>query len=123
MVGAIAEDLAAAEAESLTHSGPARRCVDLAWRTLDSWSRTRRVVAKAEHLPRGANPRFVVTSLPASARDARSLYEDVYCARGEVENRMYVWTPPAMYGRRPPWKQVSSSLRHAWSAAAMYPAC
>jgi Transposase DDE domain group 1 len=88
LVGAIAEDLAAAEAESLTRGGPARRFADFAWRTLDSWSRTRRVVAKAEHLPKGANPRFVVTSLPASAGDARSLYEDVYCARGEVENRI-----------------------------------
>jgi Transposase DDE domain group 1 len=36
----------------------------------------------------GANPRFVVTSLPATAIDARTLYEDVYCARGEVENRI-----------------------------------
>jgi Transposase DDE domain group 1 len=88
LVGAIAEDLAAAEAESLTRGGPARRFADFAWRTLDSWSRTRRVVAKAEHLPKGANPRFVVTSLPASAGAARSLYEDVYCARGEVENRI-----------------------------------
>jgi hypothetical protein len=46
------------------------------------------VVAKAEHLPKGANPRFVVTSLPATAIDARTLYEDVYCARGEIENRI-----------------------------------
>jgi hypothetical protein len=88
LVGAIAEDLAAAEAESRTRGGPARRFADFPWRTLESWSRTRRVVAKAEHLPKGANPRFVVTSLPASARGARSLYEDVYCARGEVENRI-----------------------------------
>jgi hypothetical protein len=88
LVGAIAEDLAAAEAENLTRGGPARRFADFAWRTLDRWSRTRRVVAKAEHLPKGANPRFVVTSLPASARDPRSLYEDVYCARGAVENRI-----------------------------------
>jgi hypothetical protein len=88
LVGAIAEDLAAAAAKSLAQGGPARRFVDLAWRTLDSWSCTRRVVAKAEQLPKGANPRFVVTSLPASMREARSLYEDVYCARGEVENRI-----------------------------------
>ena len=65
-----------------------RRFADFAWRMLDSWSRARRVVAKAEHLPKGANPRFVVTSLPASAIDARTLYEDVDCARGEVENRI-----------------------------------
>ena len=88
LVGAIADDLAAAEAESLSHGGPARRFADFAWSTLDSWSRHRRVVAKAEHLPKGANPRFAVTSLTASAIDARTLYEDVYCARGNVENRI-----------------------------------
>jgi hypothetical protein len=88
LIGAIAEELAAAEAESLAKGGPARRFADFAWRTLDSWSRSRRVVAKAEHLPKGANPRFVVTSLAAAAIDARSLYEDLYCARGEVENRI-----------------------------------
>ena len=65
-----------------------RRLVDFAWRTLDSWSRARRVVAKSEHLPKGANPRFIVTSLPAGAIDARALYEDIYCARGEIENRI-----------------------------------
>jgi hypothetical protein len=88
LVGVIAAELAAAAAESLTRGGPARRFADLTWSTLDSWSRQRRVVAKAEHLPKGANPRFVVTSLPASQIDARSLYEDVYCARGDVENRI-----------------------------------
>ena len=64
LVGAIAEELAGAVAESLARGGAARRFADFAWRTLDSWSRTRRVVAKAEHLPKGANPGFVVTSLP-----------------------------------------------------------
>jgi hypothetical protein len=88
LVGAIADELAAAEAESLAQSGPARRFVDFSWITRDSWSRQRRVVAKAEHLPKGPNPRFVVTSLPASAIDARTLYADVYCARGAVENRI-----------------------------------
>jgi hypothetical protein len=88
LVGAIAAELAAAELESSAQGCPARRFADFAWRTLDSWSRPRRVVAKAEHLPRGPNPRFVVTSLPARAIGARALYEDVYCARGEVENRI-----------------------------------
>jgi Transposase DDE domain group 1 len=88
LVGAIALELVAAEAESLAQGGPVRRFADFAWRTLDSWSRTRRVVAKAEHLPKGANPRFVVTSLAATAIDARTLYEDVYCARGDIENRI-----------------------------------
>jgi hypothetical protein len=88
LVGAIADDLAAAELESLAKGGPVRRFADFAWRTLDRWSRARRVVAKAEHLPQGANPRFVVTSLTAAAIDARTLYEDVCCGRGEVENRI-----------------------------------
>jgi Transposase DDE domain group 1 len=88
LVGAIAPDLAAAEAASLAQGGPARRFADFLWTTRASWSRQRRVVAKAEHLPKGANPRFVVTSLPASVIDARTLYEDVYCARGDVENRI-----------------------------------
>jgi hypothetical protein len=88
LVDRIAEDLAAAETGSLAHGAPVRRFADFAWRTLDSWSRERRVVAKAEHLPKGPNPRFVVTSLSADAIDARVLYEEVYCARGQVENRI-----------------------------------
>jgi hypothetical protein len=88
LVGAIADDLATVAQASLAQGGPVRRFADFAWRTLDSWSRARRVVAKAEHLPKGANPRFVVTSLPATAIDARILYEGVYWARGDVENRI-----------------------------------
>ncbi len=50
-----------------------------------TWDRARRVIAKAEHSAQGANPRFVVTSL---AGDAQALYDDIYCARGEMENRI-----------------------------------
>lgn len=67
---------------------PARSFADLRYRTLDSWSRERRVVAKAEHLAKGANPRFVVTSLTAEERGAKPLYEGEYCGRGEMENRI-----------------------------------
>jgi hypothetical protein len=88
LVGTIAEDLAAAQAESMAHGGSARRFADFLWTTRASWSRERRVVAKAEHLSKGPNPRFIVTSLPASTSDARTLYEHVYCARGEIENRI-----------------------------------
>jgi hypothetical protein len=56
------------------------------YRTKDSWSRTRRVVGKGEHLEKGSNPRFVVTSLETPPPQA--LYEDIYCARGEMENRI-----------------------------------
>lgn len=68
----------------------ARQFVNLKYRTTKSWSRERRVVAKSEHLPgeRGANPRFVVTSISARSMAAQSLYEDHYCARGDMENRI-----------------------------------
>lgn len=67
---------------------PARQFKDFTYRTRKSWSRERRVVGKAEHLAKGSNPRFVVTSLSAESLAARSLYEDRYCARGEMENRI-----------------------------------
>ena len=62
---------------------------NLRYRTLgESWSRTRRAVAKAEHLNQGSNPRFIVTSLPAYSFPAAVVYETIYCARGEMENRI-----------------------------------
>jgi hypothetical protein len=67
---------------------PSRVFKDFTYQTRKSWSRPRRVVGKAEHLAKGSNPRFVVTSLSAEELDARTLYEDVYCARGEMENRI-----------------------------------
>jgi len=66
----------------------ARVFQELTYRTRKSWSTTRRVVAKAEVLPGKTNPRFVVTSLSPKDWDARALYEDLYCARGEMENRI-----------------------------------
>jgi hypothetical protein len=65
-----------------------RRYRDFRYRTGKSWDRSRRVVGKAEHLAKGANPRFVVTSLAKSEYSARPLYEDLYCARGDMENRI-----------------------------------
>ncbi len=70
-------------------TGASARCFrSFSYRTLDSWSRSRRVVGKAEHLDKGANPRFVVTSLPNRFLEKRYVYEDLYCARGEMENRI-----------------------------------
>jgi len=66
----------------------ARVFKDFRYQTLKSWSCSRRVVGKAEYLDKGENPRFVVTSLPADEVDARTLYEQSYCARGEMENRI-----------------------------------
>jgi hypothetical protein len=84
----IAPELAEAGRLCAASGKAARVFKDFRWATRDSWSRRRRVVGKAEHTPLGSNPRFVVTSLPRSQWDAKSLYEDLYCARGEAENRI-----------------------------------
>jgi hypothetical protein len=84
----VAAELALAETESRKTGTAARRFKEFSWTTLDSWSRRRRVVAKAEWTHGGPNPRFVVTSLRPGECDARRLYEDIYCARGEAENRI-----------------------------------
>jgi hypothetical protein len=88
LVAKIAAELDAAEAHSRRIGQPARRFKDFLWSTLDSWSRRRRVVAKAEWTQGEAHPRFIVTSLSRAEAEARHLYEKVYCARGEMENRI-----------------------------------
>ena len=84
----IESELAAARSASEASGKPARRFKEFQWSTLDSWSRERRVVAKAEWTQGEANPRFVVTSLGKEEAGARRLYEKVYCARGDMENRI-----------------------------------
>ena len=88
LVEEIATDLAWAEDDAARTGKPARRFRDFRWSTLDSWSRRRRVIGKAEWTHGEANPRFVVTSLKRGEIDARILYERVYCARGDMENRV-----------------------------------
>lgn len=84
----LAEEMAEAKKKFEATGQAARVFGDFRYETLDSWSRERRVVGKAEHLEKGANPRFVVTSLSREEYPAQSLYEDHYCARGEMENRI-----------------------------------
>ncbi len=92
LVDHIHAELAWAEEEALKTGQPVRRFADFRWTTRASWSRRRRVVAKAEWMPgrgeKGANPRFIVTSLKAKDYQARALYEELYCARGDMENRI-----------------------------------
>ena len=85
---AIGRELTEAQRRQAQTHAPARTYKELRYRTRKSWSRERRVVAKAEYLPDKANPRFVVTSLSAERCDARTLYEGIYCARGDMENRI-----------------------------------
>ena len=85
---AIIPELITATIESIRTGKPARCFKDFSYRTRDSWSRERRVIGKAEVTGDKANPRFIVTSLAPAEIDGRRLYEKVYCARGEMENRI-----------------------------------
>ena len=67
---------------------PQREFAELRYRTRSSWSTARRVVAKAEYLRKGENPRFIVTNLKKTRWKAQHLYEDLYCGRGDMENRI-----------------------------------
>jgi hypothetical protein len=71
---------------------PARVFSEFSYRTKKTkkggWDRERRVVAKAEHIDGKENPRFVVTSLTSEEWAARALYEELYCGRGDMENRI-----------------------------------
>src|SRR4029434_7494864 len=86
--GEIEGQLAAAQAESQRTGRPARRLRDSVWTPRASWSRRRRVIAKAEWTAGKANPRFIVTSLGRHEVKARPLYETISCSRGDMENRI-----------------------------------
>jgi hypothetical protein len=88
LVAEITAELAAAEEDSKVTGQPARRFKEFSWSTRDSWSRQRRVIAKAEWTGGAANPRFVVTSLSGQEAAPQRLYEEIYCARGDMENRI-----------------------------------
>ena len=88
LIDKISSEMARAEAKSRRTGKPVRCFKDFRWTTLDSWSRERRVVGKAEFTAGEANPRFVVTSLKRSECKAKYLYEKIYCARGDMENRI-----------------------------------
>ena len=84
----IEAEMVAARAAAEAAGKSARRFKDFGWSTRQSWSRPRRVIGKAEWTRGEANPRFIVTSLPPAQAAAQTLYETIYCARGEMENRI-----------------------------------
>jgi hypothetical protein len=88
LIAEIASELARAAAKSRRTGKPARYFKEFRWTTRRSWSRERRVVGKAEFTKNEANPRFVVTSLKRAECKPKYLYEKLYCARGEMENRI-----------------------------------
>jgi hypothetical protein len=119
LVEEIAADLAAAEAESAASGKPARRFKDMQWSTIDSWSRRRRVIAKAEWTQGEANPRFVVTSLERDKAEAGFLYETLYCARGDMENRIKETQGDLFAGRTSTATMRANQLR-LWFASMAY---
>jgi Transposase DDE domain group 1 len=108
-----------ARAEAEKTGEPARRFRDFTWSTLESWSRTRRVIGKAEWTGGEANPRFVVTSLSAIEAEARHLYERIYCARGEMENRIKECQLDLFADRTSAATMRANQLR-LWFASAAY---
>jgi hypothetical protein len=119
LVDEIYVELAQAEEEASRTAEPARRFKDFVYSTLDSWSRRRRVVAKAEWTRGEANPRFVVTSLSRAEAGARFLYEDVYCGRGEMENRIKECQGDLFADRTSTATMRANQLR-LWFASAAY---
>lgn len=106
--------------QALERSGrPARRFRDFRYQTRKSWSRERRVVGKAEQLPGKANPRFVVTSLSSERVRASTLYKKVYCARGDMENRIKE-QQLAMFADRTSAATMRANQLRLWIASLAY---
>ena len=95
-----------------------RQFQELRYQTHKSWSCERRVVAKVEHLPRGKNPRFIVTSVPVQECEGRRLYEEIYCARGDMENRIKEQQLGLFADRTSTRKLAANQLRLSFSAFA-----
>jgi Transposase DDE domain group 1 len=119
LVGEIASELNQAQAAADATGHAARVFKDFSWTTRASWSRRRRVIAKAEWTHGEANPRFIVTSLPTDTVDAATLYERIYCQRGEMENRIKECQLDLLAGRMPTATMRANQLR-LWFAAMAY---
>ncbi|WP_407929066.1 transposase [Desulfomarina profundi] len=91
---------------------------DFCCRTLNTWRWYRRVIGKAEYLPKGENPRFIVTSLPEAQYDAKVLYEQIYCARGDMENRIKEQQLVLFSARTSTSKMRSNQIRLYFSSIA-----
>jgi len=119
LVRAIGAELAKAKQESKASGHPARRFKELSWSTRKSWTRQRRVIGKAEWTQDKANPRFIVTSLSQERGDACHLYEKIYCARGEMENRIKECQLDLFAGRTSTGTFRANQLR-LWFASMAY---
>jgi len=114
----IAEEMAQARSLYELTEQAARVFRDFRYQTRTSWSCERRVIGKAEHLAKGENPRFVVTTLSTEEWDARRLYEDLYCARGDMENRIKEQQQALFADRTSTHEMRSNQLRLYFSSFA-----
>lgn len=119
LAASIERELVEARAEARQTKVPARRFKNFSWATRDSWTRERRVIAKAEWTSGKANPRFVVTSLKKSDASARFLYEKLYCARGDMENRIKECQID-MFADRTPASTMRTNQLRLWFASFAY---
>jgi hypothetical protein len=115
----IGRELHLAQQEFQATGKAARQFADFEYRTQQSWSRPRRVVGKAEHLAKGSNPRFVVTSLSAERFAMRALYEELYCARGEMENRIKE-QQLCLFADRTSCRTMRANQLRLWLSSAAY---
>lgn len=116
--GMITSDMAESQRVFRRTRKPSKRFRNLRYRTQKTWSRSRRVVAKAEYLSNGENPRFVVTSIRRCEADAKFLYEKMYCARGNMENRLKEQQMGLFSDRTSTHRMRSNQLRLYFSSIA-----
>jgi len=119
LVTRIAPELEAAERIARRTGRPARVFAEFSYRTRKSWSRERRVIAKAEFTNGAANPRFIVTNVHPAFGSPRFLYETVYCARGEMENRLKECQGDLFADRTPTPTMRANQLR-LWLSSLAY---
>ena len=119
LVAKIAPEMKAAARTAKRTGQPARVFADFQYRTRKSWGRERRVVAKAEWTQGAANPRFIVTNVHPAFGAPRFLYETVYCARGEMENRLKECQGDLFADRTPTPTMRANQLR-LWLSSLAY---
>jgi len=114
----IAEELRQAQQQYDKTKKASRVFKDFRYQTIQSWTRERRVVGKAEHLDKGSNPRFIVSSITTEQMEARTLYEQLYCERGEMENRIKEQQLWLFADRTSAGKMRANQIRLYFSSAA-----
>jgi len=119
LVAKLAPEMRKAKRRAKRTGQPTRVFADFAYRTRKSWSAKRRVIGKAEWTQGAANPRFIVTNIHAAHGPARFLYEDVYCQRGEMENRLKECQGDLFADRTPAPTMRANQLR-LWLASFAY---